>query len=218
MKPRNHKKILKKSLVIFSRIIAIFFAVLLIIVTLLNVPAVQTSITKKIAARISRDYHIDISLGTVKIALPKTLSVGQLFIAGRDRDTLLYLNRLDVDLGILGLLRNEVRIKSIEIDQLTGNVFRGSPGSAYNFQFILDAFAGDSLTPETSAAPWKISVGKSSLKAIKGRFRDETLGMDALIDLGNLEIRVESIDLNSLSIVLAELKLENTRGKLEQWT
>ena len=41
------------------------------------------------------------------------------------------------------------------------------------------------------------------------RFRDETLGMDALIDLGNLEIRVESIDLNSLSIELSFLLSSN---------
>jgi len=163
VKPSRTNKILFKILRLISKIMAVVLAVLFVLVAMLNIPAIQTLITQKISKKISNDYNLDVMLGSVKIAYPKTVDIRQLFVAGQEGDTLLYVDRLDISVGLFGLLSNEVNVNSIEIDGLKGKVLRGAPGSAYNFQFIIDAFTSDSIQPKneeqtTETTPWKISV------------------------------------------------------------
>lgn len=222
VKPGRTIKILIRILRLFSKIMAVVLAVLFVLVAMLNIPAIQTLITQQISKKISTDYNLDVRLGGVKIAYPKTVNIRQIFVAGQEGDTLLFVNRLDVSVGLFGLFRNEVNVNSIEIDGLKGKVLRGTPGSAYNFQFIIDAFTSDSTQAmneeqTAEAKPWKISVDEIRLSSIDGHFRDETLGMDARINLGLLELTFESINLDNLSFFVDEIKLENTSVSYEQW-
>ncbi len=220
--PNRTNKILIKSLGLISKIIAGVLAVLFVLVAMLNIPAIQTLITQGVSKKISTDYNLDVRLSVVKIAMPKTVNIRGLFVAGQENDTLLFVDRIEINVGLFALLRNEVNLHNITIDGLKGKVLRGTPGSAYNFQFIIDAFTNDSTQPKIEdqgieASPWKISVDKIRLSSINGHFRDETLGIDARLNLGLLEFNFESIDLDEMLFFVDEVKLQNTSAGFEQW-
>lgn len=210
-----------KFLKIASKSLAVFLALLLLLLALINIPAVQTYITTQISERIQEDYGIDFSIGGVKIAIPNTVQLEGVFIPGRETDTLLYFETLSVDVALFALLQNHVNVRYLSLEGLTGNVFRGPPGSDYNFAFLLDAFASEdevTAVPDTiPAEPWEITIGRIHLKNIDAMFRDETLGMDAKLKLGELEITIDEIDITEPSIFVNRIFLAETTGSFEEW-
>lgn len=221
MNKKKHYNIFVRILKIVSKTLAILLAVVLLLVALLNIPAIQTFITHKISERISRDYGIDFHIGAVKIAIPNTLQLHEIYVPGRKYDTLLYVDKIAVNVSLPALIRQRVEVSYLGIEGLDGNVFRGPPGTEYNFQFIIDAFAGDITsapkTNTTSSTSWKVSVGHIRLSKIRAMFRDETMGMDARLHLGDLNIKIGDLNLDKPAVFVDGISLENTRASLTQW-
>jgi len=213
-------RILIRAGKIILKIIAVLVILLLLMVGLINLPTVQTFITQKITERIKTDYNLDIRVGGVNIAIPNTLSLDDVFVADQQGDTLLFLASLDVDVRLLALLNNTVNVSYLKLETLKAKVERGPPGEDFNFQFIIDAFAGDDAeTPADTAAatPWDIKLGHLVFTDIYAKYYDATLGFDALLDLGNLDVEMKEADLAAMRFLVDEIKLENTQARYVQW-
>ncbi len=200
------------------RILLWFFvaliALLIILVLALNVPAVQTFIAGKFIKTIREKTNTEASLGSLKIALPNTVNINELFLKDKNADTLLYLHSLSVDVSLFGLLKNEVAIKSLSIESVVAHIHRKNDESAFNFQFLVDLFAPDTtkesdttLKPEK---PWLIKLNDVSLQHIRATFYDAQGGTDMKIELGDFNATFKDIDLNKKKIDINEILLKNT--------
>lgn len=202
--------------------LAIFLVVFLLIIASLNIPAVQTFITGKITTYLKNQLGTELGIGAVKISFPKTIHLEDIFFADQNADTLLYVNTIDINISMLKLLKQEVLVSNLEIQTLKARVFRGPPGTDFNFDFIINAFAADDTLSEpptvTSSKPWKISADNILFSSLDVRYRDETLGMDAHLDLGELEININELDFTNFGFFVEDIQLENTFVELVQWT
>jgi len=161
---------------IFLRVFAFVFLIVVFLLIAINIPLVQTFIAGKFIKSIREKTGTEISLRSVKIALPNSVKITDLFLTDKDADTLLYLHSLSIDVSLFGLLRNEVAIKSLSLENVVANIQRPNPEEPFNFRFLLDVFAPEvPVKPDTAIKkrkPWLIKVNDVSLQHIRACFFD----------------------------------------------
>ncbi|NTW26189.1 MAG: AsmA family protein, partial [Lentimicrobium sp.] len=189
-------------------------ALLIVLVLVLNIPAVQTFIAGKFIKNLREKSGAEVSLGSLKIALPNTVNIKDLFLSDKNADTLLYLQSLSVDVSLFRLLHNQVAINSLELENVSGNIRRTLPDSTFNFQFLVDLFSpAADIKPDTVAKPrkpWLIKVNDVHLKNIRATFFDMRGGTDLRVNLGEFDATLKDIDLSKRKISIDKILLKNT--------
>src|SRR5690606_27563506 len=93
----------------------------------LNVPVVQNFVKDKAITWLKKKTQTEVRLESVKIALPKDIVLNKFYIEDKKGDTLLYAQRLAVDISLFKLLDNTVEINNIELEKIRANVIRINP-------------------------------------------------------------------------------------------
>lgn len=159
--------------------------------------------------------HTELSLESIKIALPKDVVINKFFIADLKGDTLLYAGKLSVDISLFKLLNNTIEINNIDLEHVRANVKRVSPDTTFNFSFIVDAFVSEQNKPEDqvkkdSTSTMKFSVNKVNFKDIGISYRDDVAGNNAKLYIGEFETKIKNFDLVNQHYVIQSLTLKNT--------
>jgi uncharacterized protein YhdP len=140
---KNKRSLLSKLLRVFAWIIAsvIFLAILILI--LIQIPAVQNFGRKKVVNFLEHKLKTKVAIGRLDIDFPTTLSLQKVYFEDQSKDTLLYGGELKVDINMFQLLKNDIQIKEIALNNIVAKIKRLPPDSVFNFQFMVDAFAGE---------------------------------------------------------------------------
>jgi hypothetical protein len=196
---------LKRIIRILAWTVASFILLFLIITLLLQFPAVQTWITSQITSSLSRQTQTTIEIDRVSVRFPKTLGLKGIYVEDNKGDTLLYAGGIFIDIGMLGLLRNKVDVKKLELEDLTASMLRQKPDTVFNYQFLIDAFAstenGDTIPPaeynnqDDQGSEWKINIDRVSLRNIRYRLIDHFSGIDLQISLNSFDTRLRWADI-----------------------
>jgi hypothetical protein len=187
----------------------------------LNIPAVQNFAKNKAINWLKNKTHTEIQLESLKIALPKDIVLKKFYIEDKKGDTLLYAERLSVDISLFKLLKNTVEINNIELEKIRANVTRINPDTTFNFSFLVDAFMSDQTKPEEevekdSTSAMKFSLDKVSLKDIGIVYKDDVAGNDVALYLGEFTSKIKDFDLANQHYVIKNLELKNTSLKYLQ--
>ena len=205
----------------FGRIIKIsllLLAGLMLIISLsLQIPAVQNYIAGIAMKRLEEKLHTTVSLGSIRVVLPNSITLKELYIEDQNRDTLVDAGMIRVNLGLLGLLRKNIIIRRIEIHDVTGNIFRAVGDSSFNYSFIPAAFS-DTLSdvPSDTAAGAKtaFTIRRVKLSNIRVSYKDQMSGNNLSSHIGNLSVRFRNFSLNPLNIVFGRIELQNSYARL----
>ena len=93
---------------------------------------------------------------------------------------MLELKELKVKMSLMRLLHREIKVEDVKLEGLSVNLYKPSPDSAANFQFILDSFKKekkDSVAKVEKAKKMPkltVDVDKVWLQDIKVRFNEKT--------------------------------------------
>ena len=175
----------------------------------------QNFVKNKAINYLKNKTHTEVSLESIKIALPKDVVLNKFFIADLKGDTLLYAGKLSVDISLFKLLQNTVEINNVDLKHVRANVTRTSPDTTFNFSFIVDAFASEQKKPKDqvkkdSTSTMKFSVNKVNFEDIGLHYRDDVSGNDAKIYIGKFDTRIKDFDLTNQHYVIKTLTLKNT--------
>src|SRR5688572_23385895 len=97
---RSTKNSIKRVVRLVLRVVLVLIVVILLAVLALNIPSVQTWLAQRLAGSIREKTGAALSLGSVNIALPRTVVITDLFVPDEKNDTLLYLHSLRADVGL----------------------------------------------------------------------------------------------------------------------
>lgn len=139
------KKTLKIGLPILGTVVVLLFSSWLI----LQSPVVQTYLTQKLAAELSRKLNTNITLKGVSITFFREIILKDVLIEDQKRDSLLFVHELSASIDSFSIKKRYVSVKQLKLDQTYLNVSSDSLGKA-NYQFLLDAFKQTDTT-KTSA-------------------------------------------------------------------
>ena len=212
------KKLFKKIFKIFGWIIASVILLIVIVALLIQVPPIQSWITRKAVSFLETKIGTQVALGGIRISFPKNIVLEDIYFEDQQGDTLLYAGKLSVNTDLWGLTRNEIQLNNVALEDVAAYIHRAENDSAFNFTYILDAFAGDSTAvPDTlEQNGWNITLQTLELENIRVRFDDLLEGNSVNLSLGVLELDMESFDLENNRYAVESILLENTTANVEQ--
>ena len=208
-------KYIRKSLKIILWVLGSVILLVVLIALSLNIPAVQNFVKDKAINYLKHKTHTEVRLESIKIGLPKDIILNKFYIEDKKGDTLLYAQKLAVDISLFKLLNNKVEINSISLQKIRANVTRINPDTAFNFSFLVDAFMSEQKKPEEkvqkdTTSTLKFSVGKVDLEDIGIVYRDDVAGNDVKLNLGEFKANIKDFDLDKQHYVIRSLALKNT--------
>ncbi len=217
-KPNKARRIGK---IVLKIILGIFFLILLIFILILT-PPVQSFIRKKAVAFLEKKLDTKIVVGSLRAGLTKDVVLSNVYIEDRQKDTLLYGGSIRANLNLLRLIfKNEMNIRSIELDNITAKIKRQLPDTSFNFQFIIDAFAPppDTIktTPDTTATAATVNIGTVELNRINIIYKDVITGSDMEARLEHLDTKIEKFDPEKLHFDIGALNIEGLTANVYQF-
>lgn len=211
-------RVLKKTLKVIGWVVGSVLVLLLLMIAAIQIPAVQQKITQKAISFLEEKIGTEVELDKLYISFPKNIILEGLYLEDQAKDTLLYVGELKINTDLWALTRNEIQLNTITLENMVANVTRAEGDSAYNFTYIMEAFAGDSTAvPDTlEQKGWTFSLETIALQNIKANYNDFLTGNHADIALGEFDLSMDEFNLETLAFGVEDIALRNTSFNVRQ--
>lgn len=176
--------------------IAILLLLNIVILLCLKVPKIQEGIVKEVTKSLSEKTNSTITIDEFQLDLFDGVYVSGLYIEDLQKDTLAYINRLNVNYSLKNIYNEALTLKRVAIEDFTIKLSTPDDSSDYNFQFLIDAFASTEEVSDTTSTQFKLIVEEISL--INGFFHHNILNQEETPWVFNpSHLRVDSINLQT---------------------
>jgi len=208
---KSKKKILRKLLKVTGWIGATFFFILISIILLIRVPIIQNKLTQRAVRFLETKIGTEVRLKRIFISFPKKIVVEGLYAEDQLNDTLLSINSLSIDTDLWALTRNRIQLNTIKLENSTVRAIRSTKDSTFNFDYIIQAFAPDSVSSDTTQSAWKILIGNVEIGKTSVIYDDELLGYDVKAYIGMMKIATDGFDPLSKNYTVSTIDWANSR-------
>ncbi len=193
-------------------------ALVLLVVVLIQVPAVQNFVKDKAVSYLEGKIHTPVRIGHISLGLPKLIVLDDVYFEDQKKDTLLAGEKLKVDISLLKILDNQIEINEVNLQGITSHINRTLPDSAFNFTYIIKAFASEQKkAPDPNdTASMKFSINKINLDRIKIKYNDAVSGNDVAFNLGHFDTNIKDFDLDKMKFTVPKITLSDVNAKVIQ--
>lgn len=217
--PKKKRSTWKRLTRIVIKTVLFLFLFILLIAVLILTPPVQNFIRKKAVTYLENKLHTKVQVGKIYVGLPKKIIIEDIYIEDRQKDTLLSGGLVKVNIALFKLFSGNVDIQSIQLENITAKIKRQLPDTAFNFQFIIDAF----VPPDTTAAttPKDTSASSLAIRSItldKARlvYKDVLTGNDVEAWIDHFDTKIDKIDPARMIIDMPRLTVNGLVAKVIQ--
>jgi hypothetical protein len=196
---------------------SVIFLILLVVI-LIQVPAVQNFAKNKAVTFLQKKIGTKVEIGHITLGLPKLIVLENVYFEDQKKDTLIAGDKLKVDISLLKLLKNKVEINEINLQGITANINRG-PDSLFNFDYIIKAFAGEQkkeVKPTDTTAAMQFALGDIVLDRINIKYKDAISGNDVKFLLNHFDTRVTKFDLDKMAFSVPKITLSGVNATVIQ--
>ncbi|MDQ6762658.1 MAG: hypothetical protein M3015_08525, partial [Bacteroidota bacterium] len=216
--PKKKRPIGIRILKIFGWIIASIIFLIILVLILIQVPAVQNFARKKVVSYLENKLHTKVEIGKLDIKFPTALSLQNIYIEDQSKDTLLYGGELKVDISMFKLLKSDIDIQEIALNDIVLKVKRTPPDSVFNFQFIADAFMGqkkaETTTPDSSTL--QLNIDRILVNNTRVIYYDPYTGNDMNLSFGHFDTKITTFDPAHLLFDIPSITLKGLKGHFYQ--
>jgi translocation and assembly module TamB len=217
--PSKKKNTWKRIARIVLKTALFIFLFFILVILLVLTPPVQNFIRKKAVSYLENKLQTRVEIGRIYIGLPKKIILEDFYIEDRQKDTLLAGSSARVNMAILKLIfKNEIDIHSVQLENITAKIKRSLPDTAFNFQFIADAFSPTKKDTSTVIDTSASSLVINSVTMDKARlvYKDIVSGSDIETWIEHFDTRVHKIDPQKLEYDIPTINLSGTTARIYQ--
>ena len=180
---------MKTILKVFGGLVAAFLMLMVGTVLVLNTDTFQNKLLRYATSLLSEKLQTRVEIDRVSIGLfSQDVNLYGLDVEDLQQRKMLQLDRLSVDVRLLKLLRKEICITDASIEGVRAQLYKPSPDSAANYQFVIDAFKKDSTESRNQEVTEKgkdkekltLNLHKLSLSHISVTFNDQVYTLTSL--------------------------------------
>ena len=210
---------MRRVLRILLYIIGSIILLLVLLIVFLQTPWGKNVVRQQAVKYLKNKLKTEIVIAKLDYSIPDKIQLGGVLVKDQKRDTLLEVKRLDIDMDMFALISGKVSVDNILLEGVNSHIYRPLPDTVFNYNFIIEAFAGtDTATQvkkpeEKPSKPLDIDVAKVTLKNIRLRYDDATGGTYFSMNLGNLVLRPRKIDLEHMKFEVKEFSV----GQLQSY-
>lgn len=212
--------IVKKILKIFGWIVACVLLLIVLVLILIQVPAVQQFAKNKAVSYLEKKIGTRVSIGRLDIAFPKQIVLKDVYFEDQHHDTLLAGKELRVDIAMFKLLNSVVDVNYLALNGIRANIYRVKPDTVFNFQYIVDAFASEQKTPPTpkdTTSSLTFHLNKIEFNNILATFKDDETGNDVYFYLGKFHTTIDKFDLDHSIYSIPTINIANINARVYQY-
>jgi translocation and assembly module TamB len=201
---------MKKALKIFLYILGGIFGLVIIAVVLLLTPPGKELVRSKAESFLQNKLKTTVQIGKLNYSLPKWLELGNVLILDQQKDTLISAGTLRVDIAMLKLIDGTVQVNKINFENGVAHIYRISPDTTFNFDFIVKAFASPAAEPKEekpadTSGGLVLDIRELALKNIRFNFDDYTGGSRFGVSVNELEAKINKTDITKMDFGIKRL-------------
>lgn len=175
----------------------------------------QNFLTKQVVSYLDEKLNTRFEIKKIRYRIPDWIALEGVYVEDLTKDTLVSGGNVRIDLNMLGLLKNNVGIDKIELENIRLKIKRTLPDTAFNFNFLVKAFTDTAATSEKDTAspskPLVINLKKVILKNVHLTYNDQVIGTDADADLQNAITQFDAFDLNTSKYHIQKIDLNTAK-------
>ncbi len=217
---KSVRKVMRRIFRITITTVLVLLGIILLILLLIQTGPVQNYGRGKLEAYLENKLHTKVRIGNLYIGFPSRIILKNIYLEDRRKDTLLSGGKIQVDISMLRLLRHEIRVDYLELDDITMKVKRQLPDSAFNYQFIADAFSSppDTTTKKKNdSGGFHFIIGTIHLHNIHASYGDDATGNDLYVNLGEFNTKLKTFDPEHQVYAIPDISLADVSGKIRQY-
>jgi len=191
------KTFLHKLARIVLKTVLIILLLFLLIGILVQTTPVQNIIRKKTVAWLEKKLQTKVEIGRIYIGLPGKLTLENIYVEDKQKDTLLSGGRLYAGINLYKLIfHNDLDLRKLELENMTVKIKRQLPDTIYNFQFVADVFNPADTTINAANDTLSNAIAIPSLVANNVRlvYKDVITGTEMNAWVHHLDTRVDKFD------------------------
>ena len=163
---------------------------------MLQFPAGQDFVARKAESYLRDKLKTEVRIGKFRTDFRHAINLDGVYLEDRQRDTLLSVGHLGVDLDIWALLHRQVNVSNVELNDGRVRLTRTEPDSVNNYDFIIDAFVDPNAPVDTTASALKYDIGKARLTNINFSQLDQVTGSDIRARIGEFTSNMDEVDVD----------------------
>ena len=175
-----------------------------------SIPAVQTSVAKKVTSTLNETYGTDISIQKIRLKYNGNALIKDVYIADHHQDTLIYAETVETSLlSIRALIKNEMPLGGVFLDEAKLYVKKYQGEENDNLYIFSQKFN----TGKTGGTPFKLSSSEVEIDHMHFKFVDEDLDTPEVINYRDLHLLAEDFDLDDVTVSaqIKELRFDADR-------
>ena len=166
------------------------------VVIFLQFPAGQDLVASKAQSYLRDKLKTEVRIGKFRTDFRHAINLDGVYVADQQRDTLLSVGHLGIDLDIWALLHSQVNVSNIELNDGRVRLTRTEPDSVNNYDFIVDAFVDPNAPVDTTASALKYDIGKARLTNVYFTQLDEVTGSDIRARIGEFTANMDEVNVD----------------------
>ncbi|WP_353717441.1 translocation/assembly module TamB domain-containing protein [Dyadobacter sp. 676] len=210
---------MKKALKVLAIIILTVLILVGVLIWGIQTPFGQNFLTSQANSFLRKKLKTKVNIEKVRFDIPDWVLLEGVYFEDLHGDTLVAGKRLYVDLDMYGLIKGDIGINKVELEDVNANISRVLPDTVFNFQFIVDAFAGTDTTEvdTTPSKPLKMRLDQISLKKVRFSYRDAVIGTDASGNIDSAVVKFDKFNPTISRYHLTSTALHNSEVKLRMY-
>jgi len=195
---------------------SVVFLIILVLI-LIQTAFVQNFARKKVVSYLEHKLKTKVEIGKLDVKFPTAISLQNVFFEDQTKDTLLYGKEIKVNINMFKLLRHDIEIKEITLNNLVVEVKRLPPDSVFNFQFIVNAFTSEQKsTPTKDTTSLKMNIDQILVNKTRIVYKDAFTGNDMDLTFGYLDTKISKFDPSHLLFDIPSITLKGLTGYFYQ--
>jgi len=160
---------MRKALKVLAIVILTVLILIGVMIWGIQTPAGQNFLTTQANVYLRKKLKTKLNVDKIRFDIPDWIVLEGVYFADQKGDTLVSGKMLRVDMDMYSLIKGKVGINKIELEGAVANINRTLPDTVFNFQFIVDAFAGtDPAAPvDTTSKPMEMRLDRILLKQVR---------------------------------------------------
>ena len=214
----NTGKILRIVLRVLLGVLSFILVILLVAFLLIRTEKGQNIIRKKAVTYLSNKIGAQVSIGSLKFDLLNHIEINGITIPDQSKQVLLHVGRFEGNYHLLDLLNNKISVSKILIDTLDFRMVRAENDSAFNFDFIIRAFASPPSTQPIDTTPGKsfsFNIGELTVRQLHFVMDDKKGRQFHDVKSNLISINVDKLDLQNQDYAIKSFDTEGLTAKLD---
>lgn len=215
---KPHRSVIRRVASILLKVVVTIIIILVIVIFLIQTPYVQDIIRGKAEKYLSRKLNTRINIGNLYIKFPENIVLKNIYLEDRQKDTLLSAGLIDVNIHMWGLLHSNIDIGKIQLESITMKVKRMLPDTAFNFQFIADAFSspGEKKPVSNDTSSLKMSLSELQLNKVRLVYKDTVTGNDVEVWIDHSQTHLDAFDPMKMKFHVTQFWMKGLSAKIRQ--